>query len=553
MNPDKHMMNKKRYIEQLEAVLAGELFSNPEDAVVVENSDGEVILRLRDLHKILLATLEYLRNLNHEQTIALYTEGAKIDKAASQGALSRTSILPIAMGENLAIKVLTNTKLEDRTKNREGFLGKGAAKTFKGCVELNFGEGSYFSISYLEAKGSVTLGPKDDKEACDLSLEELQRDVTTSHRYNSDYIATLALGPTYEKTDKNTGEKNKAVYVFSKSALCNLAEIEDFLTREELEQIKNEKAEGKIPTLYIKLFTDALRGLAAIHARGDVHNDMKGGNILVYRDENGEYSAKITDFGNSSLAEDEDKSLKESTYEFCAPESMATDIYDTNQSRSLGAQIYKANLHDYSTIPIANPNLDMWAMGITLFVALTGEYPGEHSYEKTERQIASKLKTAMEQHPVLGKLLSKNPKDRPNANEAIRLLENEFSIRNEIKKPSANNSNIAISFNTENFQRKIKEKMEKYLSATPEELAFYFIKNFTFAKQLQGQADKIYDYEIYLHLANTLLDVIEKIDMVPLSRDVRNELQLLCDQNRDDKKLDNLRANLIDAEQYDVL
>ncbi|KAE8978528.1 hypothetical protein PF011_g23202 [Phytophthora fragariae] len=80
---------------------------------------------------------------------------------------------------------------------------------------------------------------------------------------------------------------------------------------------------GKNPDeLWSKLHEAAL-GVQYIHARGVVHGDLKGNDIVIGSD----MKAKVTDFGLSSVGDSEEETLVSGAWNWVAPE-----LLDTNQN-----------------------------------------------------------------------------------------------------------------------------------------------------------------------------------------------------------------------------
>jgi serine/threonine-protein kinase len=106
----------------------------------------------------------------------------------------------------------------------------------------------------------------------------------------------------------------------------------------------------------VALVLEALIGVAAAHASGVVHRDLKLENLFVARRPNGSLCVKVLDFGISkSLGES--KSITASGTMVGSPYSMSPE------------QIRDAKSVDART--------DVWSMGVVLYMLLTGEEPFE--------------------------------------------------------------------------------------------------------------------------------------------------------------------------------
>ena len=161
-----------------------------------------------------------------------------------------------------------------------------------------------------------------------------------------------------------------------------------------------------------KFIFDVSSGLSYLHACTPqiIHQDIKPANVLI--DDYNNYA--ITDFGISSQCGgkhgfycDEDHS---GTMAYMAPERFGED--------------YK---------PIAES--DIWAFGATLYEILTGEVPFNEGGGRNQLENKMRLKSMGSKIPkdiqkLVTSCLSLNPKDRPTANEIIRISEKHLDKSN---------------------------------------------------------------------------------------------------------------------------
>jgi len=115
---------------------------------------------------------------------------------------------------------------------------------------------------------------------------------------------------------------------------------------------KQERMSYKEATFFI---TQALDGLSHLHEKGYVHRDLKPDNILIRKDAKGGFIAKVGDFGLARGYALHGGTITKpgqwaGTILFCPPE-----------------QIF-----DFKNV---KPHTDIYAMGITLYLLITGEFP----------------------------------------------------------------------------------------------------------------------------------------------------------------------------------
>ena len=141
----------------------------------------------------------------------------------------------------------------------------------------------------------------------------------------------------------------------------------------------------------VKITTQLVSALKYCHRKGILHRDIKLNNILL--DEN--LNIKLTDFGLSAI-KDEANALfydRVGTARYTAPEF----LYKTGH----------------------NEKVDIWGLGIILFLLLTGKFPFNGSSKKSiYRRIKEKridyeeFNLSDDERHLLNRLLCKNPKYR---------------------------------------------------------------------------------------------------------------------------------------------
>jgi serine/threonine-protein kinase len=162
------------------------------------------------------------------------------------------------------------------------------------------------------------------------------------------------------------------------------------------------------PGLALPVFIGVCGALAAAHAKGVVHRDLKPGNIFLCQDG----SSKVLDFGMSKLAAAE--SLTQAGYTLGTPEYMAPE-------QCIGAAV--------------EARTDIYALGVLMYEALTGELPivaqsRRELLDLHQRQVPTPMRVRRPELPIPESLdfavmtcLKKRVQERPrSASDLERML-----------------------------------------------------------------------------------------------------------------------------------
>ena len=130
--------------------------------------------------------------------------------------------------------------------------------------------------------------------------------------------------------------------------------IMEFLRGSDLQ--KFESAGQALPVgVAAELVLQACRGLESAHRKGVIHRDIKPANLFVMETEDGDVRLKVVDFGISKVRE-------------------SAGITGDNQA--LGT-IYYMSPEQLKQTKSVDRRTDIWALGATLYVLVTGTHPFE--------------------------------------------------------------------------------------------------------------------------------------------------------------------------------
>ena len=162
-------------------------------------------------------------------------------------------------------------------------------------------------------------------------------------------------------------------------------------------------------------------GLAAAHALGFVHRDVKPSNVLVVR-EGGRVLAKLLDFGIVRQRSIE-RSLPDRAWLVSAGGAPTQPTRLTREGKIMGTPAYMSP--EQWTNADVGPSADLYSLGIVLFEMLAGERPFKaddldelwklHFYAEPP-----KLPPSHGLEGVAARLMAKSPENRPKSAQLVR-------------------------------------------------------------------------------------------------------------------------------------
>lgn len=112
--------------------------------------------------------------------------------------------------------------------------------------------------------------------------------------------------------------------------------------------------------------------LAAVHATGTIHRDVKPGNIFIVRDRGSRVRVKLVDFGLVRTAQ---------------PDARAPRL--TGSQSLVGTAEYMA-FEQLMLRDDVGPRADVYALGVTIFECLTGTVPFQGTFQEVLVQLATR-------------------------------------------------------------------------------------------------------------------------------------------------------------------
>lgn len=175
-----------------------------------------------------------------------------------------------------------------------------------------------------------------------------------------------------------------------------------------------------------RLMREVASALAFMHGTGCVHGDLKPENLMLSTRHTSDAVVKVIDFGCAQLIDRDDIPATDvKTEAYCPPEVLKEEV----------AQHDKAGKTSCSSSNRLDPAMDMWALGIILYIMLTGFHPFDFEGDSPDSLIVRRI-IKNTPFPVGGdskytshlsksasdlilKLLAFNPNDRITASEML--------------------------------------------------------------------------------------------------------------------------------------
>lgn len=222
-------------------------------------------------------------------------------------------------------------------------LGGGATAEVHKCVRVENGILREFAVKVVD------LRPYRMQHNFDEIVGKLKREISILYALQHDNVVSL-----FETVD-DSAVNNKLYLVME---LVEGGDLFTFICDHGCQTEDNAA----------RIFLQLVYALRYVHSRGVVHRDLKPENVLVDSTSKNGVRVKITDFGHSKLLDDGHSIplTKVGTPQYWPPEILDDKV------RQKGY----------------NEKVDLWSLGVLLFVMLTGQYPFEADDKMMSQKIA---------------------------------------------------------------------------------------------------------------------------------------------------------------------
>jgi hypothetical protein len=358
------------------------------------------LIKVADLNAI------YSYLIDNQEKIEKELENGKpyrLDKKTTLLARTLNFIIdPIS--KDIILILETKRKVASNRKNLKTKTFSGSFKTTKVAwrIDSETPQKMANAVYYVDRNASLSDAQKEAMAA---------QKVVNANPGVDCYINVPALGPVIAKAgirkkDKVKYSKKQSFY----SIWASGGSLDNFMISNEFKLLNVQQ----IDTMAEQLLTSLIK----LHQAGMIHQDIKPDNILVFKNELGEYRLELADFGKVYIngGKVSGNSDVHATAQYDSPEiaalNKATSASDHEQyydkekpsyGRDFGQ--YMDSFPEYAMPHAAN---DMWSIGIVL----------HELYYKTKPEVNQKTQFS----PLIAGLLQRERADRLTAEEALTQL-----------------------------------------------------------------------------------------------------------------------------------
>ena len=135
-----------------------------------------------------------------------------------------------------------------------------------------------------------------------------------------------------------------------------------------------------------RLMREVASALAFLHGIGCVHGDLKPENLMLSTEHASDAVVKVIDFGCAQVdGRDDIPMTTVKTVAYCPPEVLAREAEKARQNKSLRVKQSTTSIHRM------DPSLDMWSLGVILYIMLTGYHPFDLRGDTPDAVIARRV------------------------------------------------------------------------------------------------------------------------------------------------------------------
>jgi serine/threonine protein kinase len=368
------------------------------------------LIQSQDLHNI------YGHVIANKQQLKTELKKGKpfrLDKSNTGLARTLNFIVDFKTGEiELILETKSKNELNQKNPNTKVFSGSFKSTKAAWRIDSAIPKKMANAVFYVERS---TLPSKEKREkAEEASLAEavtetaFAQSIIQKNPGKNTFINCPVLGEVVNKTGLRKSHKTlyvKKISFYSKWA--QYGNLTDFLKTNEAKSLSFQQLSEMARELVI--------AVKAVHDAGVIHQDIKTDNILVSRDEFGQFHLELADFGMARDTNDPDFS-EEQALGSLMNESPEISLANKDPKAFYHAYYYNMNYASYgreiaqqiNVLPeyaIPNKANDMWSLGVVIYIL----------YYKTIPSSANQSQFS----PLIAGLLQPNRQNRFTADEAL--------------------------------------------------------------------------------------------------------------------------------------